>query len=266
MYRMPTNPYAPSIESEQQGGYRMPTNMSSSTSYSHVLPESSQQQEYRMPNNPTVTNPDERTIGNSTNQATAIRIDDSSVDVRRTWSSAKIQEATQASEEQLVNQFVSNYGELYFSYYDETQYDNWTYVISDAVTTLSNGMQFYVAWSPNRSAQVIDADSDSEPRMTVIIDGRSYIMTDTNIQEVPLFNVVLQFQSAEAFPQVGDMNRLYIDLDEESMYYWNSSSGYVKLSGGSTAKMHKLTFGANQQYVYDGSKDVTVPVYMGQYN
>ena len=29
------------------------------------------------------------------------------------------------------------------------------------------------------------------------------------------------------------------------------------------SKMHKLTFGANQDYIYDGSKDVTVPVYDG---
>jgi len=30
-------------------------------------------------------------------------------------------------------------------------------------------------------------------------------------------------------------------------------------------KMHKLTFGAGEEYVYDGSKDVTVPVYTGKY-
>ena len=29
-------------------------------------------------------------------------------------------------------------------------------------------------------------------------------------------------------------------------------------------KMHVLRFGANQIYVYDGSQDVTVPVYMGE--
>lgn len=31
-----------------------------------------------------------------------------------------------------------------------------------------------------------------------------------------------------------------------------------------TAMPHKLTFGANEQYTYDGSKDVTVPVYNGE--
>jgi len=29
---------------------------------------------------------------------------------------------------------------------------------------------------------------------------------------------------------------------------------------------HKLTFGAEEEYVYDGSEDITVPVYMGQIN
>lgn len=32
------------------------------------------------------------------------------------------------------------------------------------------------------------------------------------------------------------------------------------------SKMHKLTFGAGQEYVYDGSEDVTVPVYNGEYH
>ena len=29
---------------------------------------------------------------------------------------------------------------------------------------------------------------------------------------------------------------------------------------------HKLTFGAGKEYVYDGSQDVTVPVYTGEFN
>lgn len=34
--------------------------------------------------------------------------------------------------------------------------------------------------------------------------------------------------------------------------------------GGSIGVLaHKLTFGANQEYVFDGSQDVTVPVYTG---
>jgi hypothetical protein len=30
--------------------------------------------------------------------------------------------------------------------------------------------------------------------------------------------------------------------------------------------LHKLTFGSDQQYVYDGTEDVTVPVYDGTYD
>ena len=33
-----------------------------------------------------------------------------------------------------------------------------------------------------------------------------------------------------------------------------------------TPVLHKLTFGAKEEYTYDGSKDVTVPVYDGTIN
>ena len=122
---------------------------------------------YNVPNMPVVTNPTGNSMNVRANQTTAIRIDDSSVDVRRTWSSAKIQSYAQTSEAQLVYQFVSNYGSLYFSDYDEAMYDEWTVVIKDAIKSLNKGEQFYVAWSPTRSAQVVNADLDSEPRMTV---------------------------------------------------------------------------------------------------
>lgn len=36
-----------------------------------------------------------------------------------------------------------------------------------------------------------------------------------------------------------------------------------KLSNNEMVLPHKLTFGAGQQYIYDGSADVTVPVYTG---
>lgn len=36
-----------------------------------------------------------------------------------------------------------------------------------------------------------------------------------------------------------------------------------KLSSNEMVMPHKLTFGAGQLYVYDGSEDVTVPVYTG---
>ena len=218
----------------------------------------------RMPNVPNVTNPDSRTIGLTTNQSTAIRIDDSSVDVRKTWSSAKIQSYAQTSEAELVYQFVSNYGAIYFSDYDEAAYDEWTDVIRDAVKALEKGEQFFVAWSPTRSAQVVNADVDAEPRMSVIIDGRSFVMSDTGIQEVPIYNIVLQFENKESFPIKGVKDRLYIDLNDNTLYYWKDGYGYKALSGGAQA-MHKLIFGAGQTYVYDGSEDVIVPVYLGTY-
>ena len=216
----------------------------------------------RMPNVPSVSNPDSRTVSGTTNQSTAIRIDDSSVGVRKTWSSAKIQEYAQTSEKQLVYQFVSNYGALYFSDYDEAMYDEWTNIIEDAIVSLNKGEPFYVAWSETRSAQVVNADTESEPRMTVIIDGHSYAMTNTGIVEVPIYKIVLQYDSAEDFPETGTIDRLYIDKVEDALYYWKENVGYRKVAGG-TMTLHKLTFGADQAYVYDGSQDVTVPVYMG---
>lgn len=219
----------------------------------------------RMPEVPEVTNPRDGAIAFKTNQYTSIRIDDSTTDVRKAWSSAKVQEYAQASNDELVHQFVSNYGPLYFSEYDETMYDEWTDVIKDAIKALKKGDQFFVAWSEKRSAQVVDADSDSEPRMTVIIDGRSFVMSDTGIQEVPIYNIIIQCQDRDSFPEQGVEDRLYIDRDENKLYYWANDVGYVCFSG-EVGALHKLTFGADQEYVYDGSKDVTVPVYMGDIN
>lgn len=216
----------------------------------------------RMPNVPSVSNPDGNTISATMNQSTAIRIDDSGVGVRKTWSSAKIQEYAQTSEAELVYQFVSNYGELYFSDYDEHAYNEWTEVIRDAITAMNKGEPFYVAWSDKRPAQVVNADLDSEPRMTVLIDGRSFAMSDTGIVETPIYSIVLQYDSKDLFPRVGTAERLYIDTEHDELYYWNNSLGYQILSS-SKDKLHKLTFGAGQEYVYDGSEDVTVPVYMG---
>ena len=162
-------------------------------------------------------------------------------------------------------QFVSNYGALYYSDYDEAMYGEWTDVIRDAIKSMNKGNPFYVAWSENRSAQVIDADLDSEPRMTVLIDGRSFAMTDTGIVEVPLYNIVIQYPNADSFPEQGNKDRLFIDTSNDDLYYWKPDSGYTKLTGAITA-LHKLTFGADKAYVYDGSEDVTVPVYMGAIN
>ncbi len=216
----------------------------------------------RMPESPDVYNPDSRTISFSeTTQTTDSRIDDTVVGYRTTWSSSKIQGYAQASERQLIDEYVSNYGAYYFSDYDETVYNDWTRIVVDAEYALNNGNPFYVAWSENRICQAVNADSNAEPRMTVIIDGHAYAMTDTGIMEVPIYNIVIQCVNREAFPNNGTKDRLYIDTTANVMYYWNGLD-YVAVSS-EQKEMHKLTFGADQEYVYDGSEDVTVPVYMG---
>ena len=216
----------------------------------------------RMPNDPPIYNPDDRTMSFSDYKSTTdSRIDDSVVGYRTTWSSAKMQSAWQPTENERISRYVATYGELYFSEYDETVYNEWTQVVEDAESVIDEGYAFYVAWSDKRMAQVVNADSDAEPRMTVLIDGRSFIMTDTGISEVPLYNIVMQYQGVEEFPQVGTKDRLYIDTEENVMYYWNGTE-YVSITG--ITRLHTLTFGADQAYVYDGTQDVTVPVYMGE--
>lgn len=44
---------------------------------------------------------------------------------------------------------------------------------------------------------------------------------------------------------------------------YNENDLYVTPEDGRLE--HTLTFGAGQQYVFDGSEDVTVPVYLGTY-
>ena len=216
-----------------------------------------------MPNVPAVTNPDDHTIVVDTNMLTSILIDDSTIDIRKTWSSAKISTYAEKSGQQRVDEYTDIYGDLFFSEYDSTVYDEWTDVIRDAISALENGEQFFVAWSETRSAQVIDADLDSEPRMTVIIDGRSYAMSDVGIVEVPIYNIVIQCDNRNNFPEIGTKDRLYIDTSDDCMYYWKESIGYTRVNGEHVLS-HKLTFGADQEYVFDGSEDVTVPVYMGE--
>lgn len=46
----------------------------------------------------------------------------------------------------------------------------------------------------------------------------------------------------------------------------NNILGIDKDKGLYVAKMHKLTFGSDQAYTYDGTEDVTVPVYGGDYD
>ena len=47
-----------------------------------------------------------------------------------------------------------------------------------------------------------------------------------------------------------------------------AENNLLKIDAGKglfVAKMHKLTFGSDKNYVYDGTEDVTVPVYQGEY-
>lgn len=214
----------------------------------------------------TITNPNESTIQLSGQQYTssAIRIDDSDVSVRKTWSSAKVSVYAAKSEEQINSEFLTKYGNLYFSDYDESQFTEWTPVVKDANRALNNGNAFYVAWTDKRPAQVISANLESEPRLTVLMDGRAFSMTDTGIREEPLYNVVLQYPTREDFPARGVQDRIYVDLHTKASYCWNDSIGYFTLTEPVT--LHKLTFGADQAYVYDGTEDITVPVYMGETN
>ena len=59
--------------------------------------------------------------------------------------------------------------------------------------------------------------------------------------------------------------KAYADEDNNQI-----STTYLKIADLSTTNVgsankvnHTLTFGANQNFIYDGSSDVTVPVYMG---
>jgi len=54
-----------------------------------------------------------------------------------------------------------------------------------------------------------------------------------------------------------------ISQSEDNLLQLKPGQGlYVKAPD----KMHKLTFGSDKNYVYDGSEDVTVPVYGGKYD
>ena len=44
---------------------------------------------------------------------------------------------------------------------------------------------------------------------------------------------------------------------------YNDNDLYITPETGGGVLSHKLTFGANGEYVFDGSEDVTVPVYGG---
>ena len=46
---------------------------------------------------------------------------------------------------------------------------------------------------------------------------------------------------------------------------YNANDIYITPDASADKLTHTLTFGAGQQYVFDGSEDVVVPVYTGEY-
>jgi len=51
---------------------------------------------------------------------------------------------------------------------------------------------------------------------------------------------------------------------EDNTLQLKTKAGERGLYVPAVKKLHKLTFGAGQAFVYDGSEDVTVPVYQGE--
>ena len=76
---------------------------------------------------------------------------------------------------------------------------------------------------------------------------------------IPLKGEIIIYSIDESHPfsrlKVGDGITTIINLP----FINGSSSDDITIS----KLKHKLTFGANQEYVFDGSEDVTVPVYTG---
>lgn len=67
--------------------------------------------------------------------------------------------------------------------------------------------------------------------------------------------------------EVTNKNEIAVNISasEDNILQLKPGEGlYVK--GSSAGRMHKLTFGSDKNYVYDGSEDVTVPVYGGNYS
>ncbi len=84
------------------------------------------------------------------------------------------------------------------------------------------------------------------------IDPTKYLTSVTNHDDsVEVFDdreIAVRLSNAE-----GNILQVKTDGGEEGLY----------VPASQPVKMHKLTFGLGQEYVYDGSADVTVPVYDG---
>ena len=73
--------------------------------------------------------------------------------------------------------------------------------------------------------------------------------------------------SHDASVKVTGNNRVSVNISAaEGNQLQLNKTGDKGLYVAPAPKQHKLIFGADQEYIYDGSEDVTVPVYKGDYN
>ena len=81
---------------------------------------------------------------------------------------------------------------------------------------------------------------------------------------VKLCNKKINVTNADDSIVVTEGNKIAVKISQ-------SENNLLKVKAGEglsveSLVMHRLTFGGSQQFVYDGSRDVTVPVYEGQTN
>jgi len=136
---------------------------------------------YRMPVSEPIRNIDTRTVGTVVNQTTAIRIDDSTVDVRRTWSSKKINEAKADSNFRIIDEYQKAYGSLFLSMYEPHHISQWAYVIEDAQAETEAGKPFLIPWNEYQTVQVIKADSEAKEKVLFFFKGQTWAFTDDGI-------------------------------------------------------------------------------------
>jgi len=65
---------------------------------------------------------------------------------------------------------------------------------------------------------------------------------------------------------VSESNHVGVKISdtEENILQLNDEHGEEGLYVPAPPKPHKLIFGANEEYSYDGSEDITIPVYTGE--
>ena len=141
---------------------------------------------YRMPVEEAVTNLDSRTVSFVANQATAIRIDDSSIGVRKTWSSDKINKSKADSESSIIEAYTKAYGPLYLSGFDPQHFEDWDDVIYDAYHETEEGKPFLIPWNQYMLAQVIKVDPDAKEKVLFFYRGQTWAMTDEAIYPVDM--------------------------------------------------------------------------------